>query len=340
MIAARPTDATRDPGVTIGAVNPLDHEREIKELFLSHGRPEFPGFFDRTYPRAVADGATSWLGRNAEGRVVMHIACLRRRFRFGDQDVAAGLLANLVVAREHRSFFPAVALVHRLIVDSRLSGLIDFLYADPNDESRALLRAIRFGRAGTLRRYVLPGRARRSIMDLGVRLFHAVLRGTAVAARRERVVASPAGQVRPEAFAAPPPVVGRLTAYHECSLYQSRLLGYPGERDWWLIGAHVGLLIRGPDAGGLATLHAVRRSSALPLAAVLPELIAELRRRGCDRLQVMAMAESDLGRTLRRCGFMPRRETVPLYALPLTPQGEACITAGTDWEITDLDCDR
>ena len=70
------------PGpVTIAVANPLQHVREIKDLFLANERPEFPEYFDRAYPPAVATGATSWLGRDSEGRLVMHIACLPRRFR-------------------------------------------------------------------------------------------------------------------------------------------------------------------------------------------------------------------------------------------------------------------
>ena len=95
---------------TIAAVDALPYEREIKQLFLAHERPEFPDFFDRTYPAAVAQGARSWVGRDATGRLVMHIACVPRRFRFGTRDVVGGLLVNLMVASEHRTFFPALAL--------------------------------------------------------------------------------------------------------------------------------------------------------------------------------------------------------------------------------------
>ena len=68
--------------------------------------------------------------------------------------------------------------------------------------------------------------------------------------------------------------------------------------------------------------------------------MAELRRLGCERLQVVAVAESDLARALLRCGFVPRNETVPLFALPLTPLGEECVQSVRLWEITDLECDR
>ena len=341
MTAAQP--AREAPGVatvTVAAANPLDHAREIKDLFLAHERPEFPDFFDRTYPAAVARGARSWIGRDPVGRIVMHMACLPRRFRLGGRDVVAGLLANLVVAKAYRSFFPALTLINRLVQDSRAGGVIDFLYADPNEESRALLRGTRFVRVGTLQRYVLPVQGRRPLMDLGVRLFHALTRLTSGAVRRAALTPHPAARFHGEAFATPPAASPRLAPCHDRALYVSRLQGYPGERDWWLTSPAAALLLRGPDPSGLTVLHALRWAAPAPLAALVPGLIAELRRRGCERLQVMTVAESAVGRTLRRCGFMRRREAVPLFALPLTALGETCVGAVRQWEITGLDCDR
>jgi len=347
MTAARPAEPTREEGrstaaVTIESVNPLEYAREIKELFLAHERPEFPDFFDRTYARAVEQGAVSWLGRDASGRVVMHIACMRRRFKFGDREVVAGLLANLVVATTHRSFFPALALVNRVARDTAAAGLLDFLYADPNDGARALLRGVHFVRIGTLQRYVLPVRGARPYVDAGVRLFHAALRIASGLRGRASVASRPAAAVRAEAFAEPHLASPRprLAAYHDRALYVSRLRGYPTERDWWLTCPELAVLVRGPDASGLASLLAMRWASPLSFRAVVPGLVAELRRRGCHRLYVMTVAESDLARTLRRSGFIPRCDTVPLFAFPLTALGEECVRSIKDWEITDLDCDR
>ena len=68
---------------TITAVNPVDHEQDIKQLFVTHERPEFPGFFDRAYPAGVRAGGLSWVGRDRAGQIVMHVACFPQRFRFG-----------------------------------------------------------------------------------------------------------------------------------------------------------------------------------------------------------------------------------------------------------------
>jgi hypothetical protein len=334
--------------VTIAAVNALRHAQEIKELFLAHGRPEFADFFDRTYPGAFADGATSWLGRDPGGRLVMHIACFPRRFKFGQREVVAGLMVNLMVMKQYRSFFPALGLINRLVQDSKAPGVIDFLYADPNEESRALLRGLRFVQVGTLQRYVLLVGDRRPYLNLAIRLFHTFVRAANGTPRRATVIPHPAGRFEAETFSVPHKQSPRLAAYHDQALYVSRLDGYPGDRDWWLTVHREGVtsrpeaavLLRGPDASGFTALHAVRWSPGLSLATVLPGLIAELRRRGCERLQVKTVAESDLGRALRRCGFVPREEAVPLSALPLTSLGEECVRSVRDWEITDLECDR
>src|SRR2546430_8980089 len=98
---------------TITPVNPLDHAEAIKRLFVANGRAEFPGFFDRAYEVAVRAGGLSWLGRDAAGEVVMHVACFPRRFRVGTRDVMGGLLLYALAAVSHRPVFPAPALVRR-----------------------------------------------------------------------------------------------------------------------------------------------------------------------------------------------------------------------------------
>ena len=84
---------------TITAVNPLDHETDIKRLFVTHERADFPSFFDRAYPAGVRAGGVSWVGRDRAGQVVMHVACFPQRFRFGEREVVGGLMINALVAR-------------------------------------------------------------------------------------------------------------------------------------------------------------------------------------------------------------------------------------------------
>ena len=333
----------------IAIANPLDHAAAIKDLFVAHGLPGFPDFFDRTYPAAVRSGAMSWLGREEGGRVVMYQACFPRRFASAQREVVGGLMVNLMVATAYRAFFPALTLLKRVVQDLEARGGIDFLYADPNTAGRILLEAVGFAPIGTLQRYVLPVSDRRVVLDGFIRLFHAWLRARNGAGAGMAAVAHPAQQFPLGSVAAPRLTPPTVAAYHDAALYTSRLAGYPSPLDWWLTlhapdvpadAPAAALLIRGPDASGRATLKAWRRAPGVDPAAPLPSLIAQLRRRGCARLQVSTIAGSAFGRALRRAGFIPRDDTVPLLARALTPAGAACVAAVDAWEITDLECDR
>ena len=160
------------PSLVFARVNPLDYGDEIKDLFLAHERPEFPAFFDRTYADVVGEGAASWVGWDANGRICAHMAHFPRAFQLGKRVVRGSLLANLMVAKEHRTLWPALTLVRKLINDCRQSGSIDFLYGDPNDAALAILRAVGFRPVGALHRYVIPVGDQRRTVDLGIRLYH------------------------------------------------------------------------------------------------------------------------------------------------------------------------
>src|SRR5437762_14333003 len=110
---------------TITAVNPLDHETDITQLFVTHERADFPSFFDRAYPAGVRAGGVSWIGRNRAGQVVMHVACFPQRFRFGEREVVGGLMINALVARPCRGFFPPPAMSRRGRRDTRAGGAVE-----------------------------------------------------------------------------------------------------------------------------------------------------------------------------------------------------------------------
>jgi len=333
---------------TITTVNPLEHAEEIKRLFVTHGRAEFPSFFDRAYEPAVRAGGVSWVGRDRAGQLVMHVACFPRRFRFGARAVVGGLLMNALVAEAYRSFFPARTLMRRARDDIKARGDTDFLYTDPNDQARAVLEASGFRRIGTLERHVLPVSDRRWLVDGAIRLLHARTRLQRGLRTGPDPIASPAAQQAAAAFEAPWGDSPRLRPHYGNALYAARLDGYPGPRDTWFtfpqngVGSApaAGLLVRGPDQSGVAALHAIRRAPELPLACLIPGLVRALRAAGCARLQIVTVAESAFAAELRRVGFVARRDWAPVLAAPLTPTGEAVLGAVHQWEITDLDCDR
>jgi len=333
---------------TITTVNPLDHAEEIKRLFVTHGRNEFPGFFDRAYDPAVRAGGVSWLGRDQTGHVMMHVACFSRLFRFGTSDVAGALLMNALVAESYRSFFPARELMRRARDDIKARGDVDFLYTDPNEPARAVLEASGFRHIGTLQRLVLPVGDRRWLVDGAIRLLHARARLSRHVHAGPDPIARRAAEHPATAFATPWGDSPRLRPSYDDSLYAARLEGYPGPTDTWFTFSQngvsgtptAGLLVRGPDASGVATLHAVRRAPDLPLGYVMPGLVRALRAAGSARLQIVTVAESAFAAELRHAGFMPRQDWAPLLAAPLTVTGVAVLGAVQQWEITDLDCDR
>jgi len=334
--------------LTITTVNPLEHAVDIKRLFVTYGRPEFPAFFARAYGPAVRAGGVSWVGRDAAGELVMHVACFPRRFRFGTRHVAGGLLMNALVADSYRSFFPARTLMRRARDDIKARGDIDFLYTDPNDPARAVLEASGFRLIGTVERLVLPVGDRLWPVDGVIQLLHARARLRGRARPGPDPIARRAAEHPAAAFDAPWGDSPRLRPLYGNALYAARLEGYPGPTDTWFMFSEnggggpptAGLLVRGPDPSGVATLHAIRRAPELALEQVIPGLVRALRAAGCTRLQVVTVADSAFAAELRRAGFVARRDTAPLLAAPLTATGDAVLAAVHQWEITDLDCDR
>ena len=342
---ARPGDGL---DFTITTVNPLDCAADIKQLFVTHGRSDFPAFFDRAYPTAVRTGAMSWVARDRAGQVVMHVGCFPQRFRFGEREVVGGLLVNALVAQAYRSFFPAQALMRRAQQESKARGDLDFLYTDPNEPARAVLEVCGFVKVGTIGRYVLPVGDRRRLVDRAIRFLHIGVRVVKGTPSDTVLVAHPAAEFLATGFEAPSGDSPRLRPYYTNDRYAARMAGYPSASDRWFTfhrngdasSTAAGLLVRGPDPSGVATLYAVRREPQQLLAGLIPGLITALRRMGCTRLQISTLAESGFGRELRAAGFVRRRDATPLIAAGLTRVGEAVVRSVLLWEITDLDCDR
>src|SRR3989441_6375837 len=131
-----------------------------------------------------------------------------------------------MVTKAYRSFFPALALVNRLVRDSKARAILDFLYADPNDDSRALLRGTRFVPVGRLRRYVLPVGDRRPALDAAVRVLQRLVRLT-TPGPPARGVAPPPPRFPGKAFLGPPDQARRLLPRHHHPPHASHLKGYP-----------------------------------------------------------------------------------------------------------------
>lgn len=350
VTASQPTVVAEPPAqeLAFAPVNPLECSEEIKALFLAHERPEFPAFFDRTYRDAVRDGARSLVGRDETGRLCAHIAHFPRPFRLGDRMVRASLLANLMVAKEHRTLWPALKLVRHLVNDCKRSGTVDFLYGDPNDAALAILRAVGFRPVGALRRCVAPIADRRVVVDLGIGLVQLLrsFRGPTMdlEVRAHRAIDLPAG---PSVVEAAEP--GSLSPAPRPAVYRHRLPGYPGAGDrWYTFHRHkksdpaAAVLVREPDSQGLAVVGAVHGMSPSLLTRVLLALTRTLRQTGTGirRLELSVMGESRVAAAAQRAGFVPREERIPVVAMPLTAVGTEALESGAEWRLLPVDLDR
>jgi hypothetical protein len=341
-----PKQHTVVPSIDIVRANPLDHAAGIKELFRTHERPEFPEFFDRAYPSAVENGGSSWIGVGADGRPVLHVALFRQRFALGDRTLVGGLVVNLIAASSHRTFLPALALMRRLVADSRTESEIDFLYGDPNAPAWALLKIVGFAPIGTLRRFTLPLADQRWYADAAIRAYRAVVRLRAPPPRVV-AVAHPADRYHADALERPAGSVSAMRPFRPVALYRQRLPGYPSMSDCWFTlhqrgpatSSSAAALVRASD-DGVARLISVSRDPSLSMSAIIPPIARALRRAGSTRLWISTLEETRFAAELKRAGFAQRVDNSLVVALALTEPGASALRAVSTWEITDLDCDR
>jgi hypothetical protein len=329
----------------IGSANPLDHAGEIKKLFLADGHPEFPEFFDRAYPSAVRSGGKSWIGVDGEGSIVMHMARFPRRFTLGERAVRGGVLLNLMAAKSHRTFFPALTLMRQAIADSKDERDVDFLYGTPTPAGSALLKAAGFSTVGALQRFAFPLAGGRWYTDAAARVYRTMVRVRAWNTSAEAVEHA-AQHFDADAFERPAGASPALRPFRPPELYRQCLADYPSSADYWFtlhentcsIQPSAAVLVRGAS-GRIATLYSLSREPSLPLSAIVPALAAALRTAGYRRLSVSTLAGTHFARELTRAGFIPRSDRMPMLALALTEFGADALRSMSIWEITALDCD-
>jgi hypothetical protein len=327
------------------SANPLDHAGEIKQLFLADGHPEFAEFFDRAYPSAVRSGGKSWVGLDAEGRLVMHVARFPRRFTLGDRTIVGGVLLDLIAAKSHRTFVPALTLMRQMTTDSKGERDVDFLYATPNAQAGALLKAAGFSAAATLGRFVFPLADERWYADVAARVYRTMARIRAWNTSAH-AVEHPAQRFDASAFERPPGVAPALRPIRPSELYRECLAGYPSSADHWFTFHRVArttqpsaaVLVRG-GADRVATLFSFSREPSLPVSAIVPALAAALRRAGYRRLSVPTLTETHFARELTRAGFVPRPDRLPMLAYAVTELGAEALRSVASWEITGIDGD-
>jgi hypothetical protein len=325
-------------------VNPLEHEEELKRFMVANGYVTFPDFFDRGYPSAVRDGAATWVALDDERKVRLSITCFPHTMALGERRLLVGMLGNLMADEGVRTFFPAVALVRRLLADVRAEGRLDLVCTDGTAQAAAIFKGAGMRVAGHLERFVFPVRERRLHVDAAIRAYQVWrrIRGPRLAP----IAAHVAAEFDAAPFDAPIGISHRLRPHHSFDVCRRRLPGYPGTNDHWFTfpcGERYGsttALVRWPDEDGLAVLHAIRRPSGAVLTPIVNALVRALRKRGAQRLQVCTLRESVFARELIEAGFIPRGDPMPILVHPLSLAGENAVRAVADWEITSFDMER
>jgi len=330
--------------LTLATVNPLDVDVDVKSLFASHGDDRFATWFDRAYRLAAHHGSTAWTGRSADGMLKMYIARLDRQFLLDGAVVRGGNVANMFVAQEARTFFPALALVRRLIRDTRGEGVIDFLYGTPNERFAPVSLAAGLQQAGAMARLVLPLGDTSAIRDAVLDVLH-LCRYAAASTRRVERQDYSAVEYDVRRSEAPPTTRG-LELFRPREMYSYRLDDYPGDEYRWYEYRRrrdckpVGTFLMHLPQSDIATIRAQRIYRRDEIGTVMSDMAFRLRRRGYRRLQTGALASSPLYTTLRRAGFFHRPEDRALHALGITDRGKRAVAALGAAGLEPIDCDR
>jgi hypothetical protein len=141
--------------------------------------------------------------------------------------------------------------------------------------------------------------------------------------------------------------VDAVRPLHDTALYVRRLSRWPAANlNWYRVvprdgGVPAMTLVRDPAPDGVARICAVYPSRDVDDATLVSATVAQLAAMpSCRTVHAWTFRQSSLAMTLAMTGFRDRGDDVPVYALPLTPDGDALVRAAHYWEVTDLDCDR
>ena len=339
--AARPAGA--GARLTIESTDPMSVGSGIKALFADDGDATFGPWFDVAYPIVLRRGGLSWVGRDAAGVVRSHIAQVPQWFDVAGREVRGGNMMNMLVARDHRSLFHALALVKRMIADSRAAGTVDFLYGTPNEGFAILLERTPFKPVGTVQRFTLPTGDARPVLGTALSAL-AMLRR--LLARGLRAVVVPAGAYDCGPAVALDGTLGSLRPLRDESLFRFRIPGYPSADDCWVElrdrsgTLSAAALLRGDRATRTATIISLHWRRGAELGPALRALGWQARRLGNFRLQMFVLESSPLASSLRRAGFIARADARRLFAVGLTQIGEECVAALGQGDLAGVDCDQ
>jgi hypothetical protein len=208
---------------------------------------------------------------------------------------------------------------------------------------------MRFQPLNVLTRFALPVSRRMPLSRAMLRMYHALALASvdtdAFDIRRLR--GSEVSDAATAAAVSSVPDADVVRPLHDTALYTRRLSRWPAPSlNWYHVAPRNGgvpamSLVRDPDAHGVARICAVYPSRDIDAATLVSATVARVRSvHACRTIHLWTFTRSSLASTLATIGFRNRGDDVPVFALPLTPEGEELVRAAHHWEVTDLDCDR
>lgn len=327
--------------LTVRKVNPLTMAEEIKALFMANERPEFPAWFDRAYPMAVREGASSWVLVHRDGQVVAHVGGFSTRLVAGGREAKGMLMVNLMADRHYRTFFPVLSVLKRAIQDMRDAGT-DFIFTNPNNAGAvATMGAVGLKQVAALNRLLMPLGHANVAVGSALSAAHWIRRRALPRVRATLVSVSEASRWTTETACD----VSRVTPRRSATLYGLRLAAFGTRLDMGIRltirdGTQVGAaIVRVPDEAEdprLITLRCRTLGSVAGGAAAIGRL---LRARGLRRLNGIAVMQSAFARELQRGGFIQRHDPCAIVAMGCTDLGRAAVAglAAADLEAIDFD---
>jgi hypothetical protein len=335
------------PGLRIERINPLAHEAGLKAFMAANSYAAFADLFDRGYRATVADGGASWVGFDGAGVIQMSVTQFVHRFEFRGTHLVAGVLGDLMVGLEYRTFFPALSLMRRMLRDTRERGELDFVYSDPNPGATAIATGAKLDHVGDLDRTVLPFADWRPPQHAAAWLYSTAMTLRA-GPRAKDVRCYPAPSFDLTAFGRPFGPSDRILGHHPLSMLRRRLPEFPAALDhvvevrlergaaaWDAL-----VLLRVSAKGGIVSICSIRRRADVPLRTIIPALVPIARQIGGYRLQIETLRGSAMEREFAALGFRTRGDLVPIFAKAFTPAGEDACRNVAHWEMTTVDVER
>lgn len=327
--------------LTVKRINPFTLGEQIKTLFATNERTDFPGWFDRAYPQAVQEQASSWVLADTDDRVLAHVGGFHTRLSVDGQVVRGGLLVNLMADKDHRTFFPVVSVIKRAVKDMRADGA-EFIYTNPiNPGAVATMRAGGLNPIGDTNRYLLPIGHRNPIIDAGIAAVAVARRALLPRVNAEDVELEEAVRWTTEEVCR----VSRVTPKRLPTLYSIRQAGFGEGEDFGLRlrdanGTVVGMaIIRRPPPPEAAWLTTLRCTTLEWVSGSVQGIAAALRRRGVQRLEGRTLMGTPFTLALVRGGFLQRKEPWTVVSAGFTDLGRVAAAglASSDLESIDLD---